>query len=215
MTLLAHTSAMAEPFERLNSIVLDAGHGGPDRGAVSRNVMFEKDYAKKLALELKNLIFEQNGEAVTVTITGGGKNDTPQHERAAEANGAKGQLYISIHAASAFDQRSKELGIYILEDMRRGAIADSWKGANSIHASKNLKLGLALKGELDGLYQHKIWQLHHGRYVPLYGIDMPGVLIEMAALNDPRDQVNIAADGYFKEAARRIYNAIWKFDKGM
>ncbi len=80
------------------TLVIDAGHGGKDTGALGINSK-EKNINLTVALALGELI-EKNCPDVKVIYTR--KTDTfvELHERAAIANRAKADLFISIHANS-------------------------------------------------------------------------------------------------------------------
>ena len=80
-------------------IVLDAGHGGKDAGAVSGKV-YEKDIALSLVLKVGKLI-ESRLPGVKVVYTR--KTDTylTLKERSDAAHRAKGDIYLSIHVNSA------------------------------------------------------------------------------------------------------------------
>ena len=84
----------AEPF----IVVIDAGHGGQDVGAVGRQ-MREKDINLSVALKLGNMI-ETSMEDVKVVFTRKTDKYLTLQERANIANKAKGNLFISIHTNS-------------------------------------------------------------------------------------------------------------------
>lgn len=80
------------------TVVIDAGHGGRDAGALGRNSK-EKNINLSVALALGDLI-QKNCPNVKVIYTR--KTDTfvELHERANIANKAKADLFISIHSNS-------------------------------------------------------------------------------------------------------------------
>ena len=80
----------------VDTIVIDAGHGGKDPGTHGQSVK-EKDVALKIALKVGGYI-EKNMPGVKVVYTR--KTDTylALDERAAIANKAKADLFICIHA---------------------------------------------------------------------------------------------------------------------
>ena len=79
----------------LKKIVIDAGHGGIDKGA-SGSIAHEKDITLKLALLTGRLIAEQMPELELIYTR---KDDSfvPLHQRAQIANDAQADLFISIH----------------------------------------------------------------------------------------------------------------------
>ncbi len=79
----------------IRTVVIDAGHGGKDPGALGRNAK-EKDIALDVALKLGALI-EDNVKDVKVLYTRKSDVFVELHERAAIANQAEADLFISIH----------------------------------------------------------------------------------------------------------------------
>lgn len=94
MILICVFSAVAEDF----TIVIDAGHGGKDVGAVDNQVK-EKDINLAVALELGELIDKKLKDA-TVVYTRDNDTYLTLQQRAEIANKAKGDLFISIHTNS-------------------------------------------------------------------------------------------------------------------
>ena len=76
-------------------VVIDAGHGGRDPGAVGRTSK-EKDINLKVALKLGNLI-SKNCSDVKVIYTRNKDIFIPLARRAEIANNEKADLFISIH----------------------------------------------------------------------------------------------------------------------
>ena len=86
------------------TVVVDAGHGGKDAGAVDNNTR-EKDINLGVALQLQKLIKEKLKEG-KVVMTRDDDTYLTLQERADVANKAKGDLFISIHTNS-IDKKSK------------------------------------------------------------------------------------------------------------
>jgi N-acetylmuramoyl-L-alanine amidase len=84
-------------------VVIDAGHGGHDHGAIG-NITNEKSINLGVALELGKKLSEMDGVKVVYTRS----NDTfvPLQGRADIANKAGGDLFVSIHTNSV-DKNSK------------------------------------------------------------------------------------------------------------
>ena len=91
-TLLLCVQAMAY------TVVIDPGHGGRDVGAVGR-ISREKDINLKVALALGDLI-KKNYPGIRVVYTRSKDTFVELGRRAAIANKAKADLFISIHTNS-------------------------------------------------------------------------------------------------------------------
>jgi N-acetylmuramoyl-L-alanine amidase len=83
------------PLNRAFTIVIDAGHGGKDSGALG-SIVKEKDIALKLALRLGQYIQEYM-PSVQVLYTRTTDRFIPLHERIALANNNQADLFFSIH----------------------------------------------------------------------------------------------------------------------
>lgn len=83
---------------RINTVVIDAGHGGKDTGTIGK-VSREKDIALKIALELGKTI-ENNLKDVKVIYTRADDTFIELEERAQIANKNGADLFISIHCNS-------------------------------------------------------------------------------------------------------------------
>jgi N-acetylmuramoyl-L-alanine amidase len=77
-------------------IVVDAGHGGRDRGTVGRDGLFEKDLVLEIGQRLGKLLEGRLG--MDVIFTRQDDSYVPLDERASIANQAQADLFVSVHA---------------------------------------------------------------------------------------------------------------------
>lgn len=96
ITLLNSASTVIYKEFKVDTIVIDAGHGGHDAGTRGRKVK-EKDVALKIALKVGNYI-EKNVPGVKVIYTRTDDRYLSLDKRAHIANTAKADLFICIHA---------------------------------------------------------------------------------------------------------------------
>jgi len=97
---------------RINTVVIDAGHGGKDSGTLGQ-LSKEKDIALKIALELGKTI-QQNLKDVKVIYTRSSDKFIELEERAQIANKNGADLFISIHCNSLPKEtsESRKQGVY-------------------------------------------------------------------------------------------------------
>ncbi len=98
ITLLNSSADVRPPGFKLETIVIDPGHGGKDPGTTGRKAK-EKEVALKIALKLGRYI-EKNFPDVKVIYTRKDDRYVSLDERAEIANRNKAQLFICIHANS-------------------------------------------------------------------------------------------------------------------
>ena len=98
--LFLPATILAEPPAKKFVVVIDAGHGAHDAGAVNRKLKIkEKDINLKTALKLGEMI-EKNCPDAKVVYTRKKDVFVELHRRAQIANNAKADLFISIHTNS-------------------------------------------------------------------------------------------------------------------
>ncbi len=97
---------------RIDTVIIDPGHGGKDPGAIGQKKTQEKDIVLKVALELKKII-DKRGEIKGV-LTRNGDKFVSLKERARIASRENGKLFISIHANANKNKQVRGVEIYFL-----------------------------------------------------------------------------------------------------
>jgi N-acetylmuramoyl-L-alanine amidase len=77
-------------------VIIDAAHGGSDKGALLTSRLAEKDFTLALALRLRHDLEERG---VTCAMVREGDVTISSDQRAAIANASKASFYIAIHAS--------------------------------------------------------------------------------------------------------------------
>lgn len=95
-------------------IIIDAGHGGPDSGAIGANGMYEKTIVLAVAHELRRQLEDSGRYRVKMTR----ETDIfiPLRGRVNIARKHKGDLFISLHADSIRDSTVTGASVYTLSD---------------------------------------------------------------------------------------------------
>lgn len=169
-------------------VILDAGHGGPEPGAVyeGRN---EKDDTLRLALAVGEIL-ERNGVDVAFTRTED-VYDTP-FEKAQIANREGGDFLISIHRNSS-PEANQYSGVETLVYDKSGKKVELAENINEALSQVGFR-NLGVK-ERPGL-------------VVLRRSQMPAVLVEAGFLNTDAD--NELFDEQFDAVARAIADGVLK-----
>ena len=97
--LLTNNNIFAQTPYKIRRVVIDAGHGGKDPGAIGKNSK-EKDIALNVALMVGEYI-KTNFKDIEVIYTRSSDVFIELFERAKIANEKKADLFISIHCNSA------------------------------------------------------------------------------------------------------------------
>ena len=195
---------------KLDTIVIDAGHGGSDEGAFGLGGTLEKELALVLAKELGQLLNEKLGVNVVYTRT----NDRfiPLAERGRIANQAGGKLFLSIHANSSKNRSARGTETFFLgahrsdsaqvvmerenEVIKLESDNDQYRKftqaslaqqalAQSSFMRHSERLAEAIQKQFrEGAIRRDRGVKQAGFYV-LFGASMPAVLIELGFLTNP------------------------------
>jgi N-acetylmuramoyl-L-alanine amidase len=102
-------------------VVIDAGHGGKDVGAIAVNGKYEKDITLAIA-RLTAQRLEKSGK-VRVKLTRNDDRFIPLGGRVAIARNARADLFVSIHADSAGNPEARGASVYTLSAVASDAVA--------------------------------------------------------------------------------------------
>ena len=121
-----------DDVSRIRRVVIDAGHGGKDPGAISRNGKYkEKNITLSVALELGDLI-KSNFPDIKVIYTRSTDKYVELSERAAIANRNKADLFISIHVNSAKSTQARGTETFVMGTHKSEANFEVCKLENSV-----------------------------------------------------------------------------------
>ena len=135
LVAFSHVTVFAAKKEKEFTVVIDAGHGGHDVGAVDNGVK-EKDINLAVAQKLAALISTKMKDAEVVMTRKDDRYITLQ-QRADIANNAKGDLFISIHTNSVDKSNPNRrtvagTSVYALGPQKEGKNMDVARRENSV-----------------------------------------------------------------------------------
>lgn len=218
----------------LRRIVVDAGHGGKDPGAIGPGGVQEKDVvltvAKLLAERLKKDL------KCEVILTRDKDVFIPLKERTALANRLDADLFISIHANASLKRSLHGVETYYLNFSKNESAASVAARENGTtlaevgdlelilfdlmaHAKINESSLLAdkvQKGIILSLQQrYRTIQdngVRQGPFHVLLGANMPSILVEIAFISNPQDEARLQSDKYQKGIVEGIVSGVKNFD---
>ncbi len=176
---------------------IDAGHGGPDPGAVANGVT-EQAVNLNVARALAELL-KENGYQVMEYRTTRDENvlsnkNQDLSNRAAMANRWGADYFISIHSNSSTNPSANGFEAYVY---RKNSTAE--RLAESIVASVVSSLGSKNNG------------VKTANFAVLRRTSMPAVLLELGYVSNPTEALNLNSRAWQKKMAEAIYRGIQNF----
>ena len=222
-------------------IVIDAGHGGKDPGAIGIDNLKEKDVTLAIALKLGELI-QKEMPYVHVIYTR--KNDTfvDLYKRGKIANENEGNLFISIHCNSTKKKPTDVSGaeIYLLRPGRTEEAIEIAETENSVikyeenpqryekltdenfilvsmaHSSYmkySEKFSELLHKDFDVNLKIKSRGVKQAGFYVLVGASMPSVLIETGFISNKEDAKFLKSAAGQEQIVESIFNSIKAYRK--
>lgn len=205
---------------KIQTIMIDPGHGGKDPGAVANKIL-EKDINLKMSKIIGKKL-EQKGFKVFYTRT----TDVfvPLEERTAMANAKDADLFISIHCNACQDKRAHGLELYYLNlaKSRDAVRVAARENAVSVKKISDLQVILTdlmlnskiteskdLANDIQNRSLHKIRTKYkvndHGvKGAPFYvlmGSKMPAVLVELGYITNYTEAKRLRSTAYLDRLA--------------
>jgi N-acetylmuramoyl-L-alanine amidase len=179
------------PGKLSGCIVIDAGHGGKDVGAISCLGFYEKTVNLQVARKVASLL-RQRG--LKVVMTREGDEFIELEERAAIANRNNAQLFVSIHCDSMEKSSTQGFTIYVA---RSGSRA-SRQAADAI-AQAMAKTGIDKQGVREADYKVLIYT------------QGPAVLVELGYLSNYQEAGLLKDSSFQNRLAEAIADGVADF----
>ena len=116
-----------ESSSRVHSIIIDAGHGGKDRGTIAGAGIDEKEIVLDVAKRLRGLL---EGSGIKVILTRDTDTFIPLPERTVIASRSNADLFVSIHVNSNQDHSVNGLLVYYLDSIPRKDLREPQRKEN-------------------------------------------------------------------------------------
>ena len=216
-------------------IVIDAGHGGKDPGAIGRSGMAEKDITLFVSLRLRDLIIKRLGKGVLMTRD----RDVfiELEDRAKFANAMGADLFVSVHVNSHPQRSTKGVEIYHFgeaTDRRALEVAARENGTPikdtgigweylvaDLLTTKKVQESLELawttkKSMISRLDDYYDIEDHGVKTAPFYVLrytSMPSILAEIAFITNPTEERLMQSDAFLNRVADSIFDGIKTYVK--
>lgn len=199
-----------------DTVVLDAGHGGEDSGAVGPRGV-EKHYALDTASRLKRRL-ESSGYKVVMTRSG--DEFIPRPRRVQVANSVPRAIFVSLHYNS-YTSSAAGLETFALAPQGTANTDHGLKGSDLIGRKGNRmdSQNIALATAVHANCLYKLRSIDRGikrhRFDVLAGIDRPAILVEGGFLTNPSEAARVHNPGYREMLADAIAGGIQNFRKAL
>lgn len=226
------------------TVVIDAGHGGHDPGAIGKRGK-EKNINLSVALKLGKLI-KQNCPDTRVVYTREKDVFIPLHRRAEIANDAKANLFISIHTNSVASRNSrvsgtetytlglhrtqenlevakKENAVILIEDDYKQRYAGFNPNSSESYIifeflqDKNMAQSVNFATKVQRCFRNANRTdkgVHQAGFLVLRATSMPSVLIELGYITNPTEEAYLMSDRGSSTLAKSIYQAFLNYKGG-
>ena len=226
------------PLTKIKKVVIDAGHGGHDPGAIGKTGLREKDVNLDIANRLAALLKE---EGVAVLMTRSTDKFIPLSSRIALANNTRADLFVSIHSNASrvrslsgfevyyvgtnvndskraiFSARNAKLDVdsscFASRDLELKAIL--WDLLFASDRAESIELSQNICRAIDTKTDSRIIGVKGARFEVLRGARMPAVLVETGFLSNAREESLLRSSSYREKIAEGILEGIRSYAQSL
>jgi len=219
-------------------VVIDAGHGGEDPGAIGPDGIKEKNVTLHIARDLRTLVAVQPG--FTARMTRKGDYFIPLRKRTRIARRDHADLFVSIHADSFPDRGATGASVYALSE--RGASSETarWLAHDENRAdliggagrdvsldnkghtlagvlldlsmtakvNSSLHVGRAVLRQLAAATDLHRHRVERAAFVVLKSPDVPSILVETGFISNPREEHALSSRRHQRAIALAIFKGL-------
>lgn len=219
----------------LGKVVIDAGHGGKDPGALGRCGLVEKDAALDIAKKLKEKL---EAEGFQAFLTRSNDKFIALSKRSQIANNYNADFFVSIHVNSAKTKSAKGFEVYYLSEAGDEAakrLAESENASlkfeeasykvnsgNNLEAilwdlvsTENRAESIQLANNISREARKGLWVNSRGvksaNFYVLKGARMPAILVEVGFISNRDEEERLKDPGYRDRVAQAIAEGILNY----
>jgi N-acetylmuramoyl-L-alanine amidase len=218
-------------------VAVDAGHGGPDSGAIGNRGTFEKNVTLAIAKRLAEIINHEPG--MRAVLTRDGDYFIPLRERIIRARKYQADMFVSVHADAYRDHSVAGSSVYVLS--ARGASDEATRWLAESENSSDLIGGVSLQDKDDVLASvlldlsqgasmsasidaaervlHQLDRVgnvrrpavQHAGFVVLKSPDIPSLLVETAFITNPGEEAKLGNARHQQLLADAIHQGVREY----
>ncbi|MFH1238516.1 MAG: N-acetylmuramoyl-L-alanine amidase, partial [bacterium] len=209
---------------KIKTIVIDAGHGGKDPGAIGRRGVKEKDVVLDVAKRLARML--EDVPDIKVILTRKSDYFLPLDERTSIANANRADLFISIHANASLSRKLAGFEAYFLSerasDKEAEAVANIENSVINLESDRpkdNLSVILwsmtlnefmnessevcsVISKEVPGNVGIECRGVKQAGFYVLRNAKMPAVLVEIGFLTNLREEIKMKSRTFREKTAK-------------
>ncbi|MFA6350642.1 MAG: N-acetylmuramoyl-L-alanine amidase, partial [Candidatus Omnitrophota bacterium] len=223
-------------YLNIKKVVVDAGHGGYDPGAIGRTGLREKDVNLDLAKKLKRLLEVQG---VQVVMTRSSDAYVPLSRRVEIANRSQADLFISVHSNANRTRSLNGFEIYYVSpsanDSKRAINAAQniplnlnpdyfasrstnlkailWDMIYTDNRAESISLARSICRSIDRDSDTRVIGVKGANYYVLKGATVPAILIEIGFLSNSAEEKLLRNGSYRQQVAVAIVDGVNQYAK--
>jgi len=175
------------------TFALDAGHGGDNNGALGATGYKEKDVNLSTVYHLKKILEDKGAKVI---LTRSDDSYTNNNERLKTVFESGADILISIHSNSIGDNSDAEK----IKGISTYYKYISYRPLSTAIYAEVLKTGLEPFGNIGSF-----------NFTLNSPTEVPNVLVELAFMSNPEDEMKLMDDDFRKELAEKIVDGVVKF----
>ena len=181
------------------SVVIDAGHGGSDSGAVGPNGVMEKTVTLDVAKKVQRLLNEAGKEVVMtrwsdVDVSWAGASNGQELQARVDRIPPGAALFVSIHCNAFSNPATNGMETYYY-----------WG------SSEGQRLATLLNEELENFGGRPNRGVKGANFYVLKHSNVPASLIELAFVTNPEEEYLLSDDNYQEQLAQAITRGIKRY----
>ncbi len=224
--------ALAAP-KALKTIVIDPGHGGTEEGAKGPGGSLEKDATLALAKTLQETLQHRG---YRVLLTRSSDATVGLDDRAAAANAAKADVFLSLHCNASRAASAHGTEVYYLSldasDRAAAALAESenrvpegtpsadknaavrdldlilWDLAQNQHLAASARLAEIVQADFNRLLGITTRGVKQAPFRVLVGVNAPAVLVEVSFITNPDEERKLTSDEFRRQVADTLAGSL-------